>query len=150
MGFLGLSMDNMPYVLPITFGYIEGKILFHCALKGKKLDYIRSNPQVCFTIGRQSGKFIRHPQGGQCRVNHDSVICYGTARIIEDHKERLEILNTFNRCLKPDTEEITYDDIQNCNAVEIKINRMTGRKQRKGIEHSFYEYNIYGLTGSVT
>lgn len=140
MGFLGLSLDNTPYVIPMTYCYTNGKILFHCALKGKKLDYIRSNRWVCFTVGRQSGKLIRHPQGAQCHVNHDSVICYGIARIIEDMKGRCEILNTFNCCLQPDAEEIIYDDILNCYAVEIKITNMTGRQQRKGIIHTYWEY----------
>jgi uncharacterized protein len=47
LGYLGLSKDGMPYVVPITFGYVDGKILFHCSLEGKKLDYIRANPRVC-------------------------------------------------------------------------------------------------------
>lgn len=55
IGYLGLAKDGMPSVVPLNYGYIEGKIIFHSALTGKKLDYIRANPQVCFTVGRQSG-----------------------------------------------------------------------------------------------
>ncbi len=29
LGFLGLSMDGRPYVVPLTYGYREGKIFFH-------------------------------------------------------------------------------------------------------------------------
>jgi len=67
MGFLGMCKDNIPYVIPLTYVYDNGKILFHCTLSGMKLDYIRTNPQVCFTISRQSGRIIRHPQGACCR-----------------------------------------------------------------------------------
>jgi nitroimidazol reductase NimA-like FMN-containing flavoprotein (pyridoxamine 5'-phosphate oxidase superfamily) len=88
LGYLGLSMEGMPYVVPLNYGYVEGKIVFHCALTGKKLDYLRANPQVCFTVGRQSGRVRRHPRGATCHTDNDSVICYGTARIVEDVEER--------------------------------------------------------------
>jgi nitroimidazol reductase NimA-like FMN-containing flavoprotein (pyridoxamine 5'-phosphate oxidase superfamily) len=142
IGFLGLSMNGEPYVVPMTYGYHDGKIFFHCSLEGKKLDYMRSNPSVCFTVGWQSGRIIRHPQGARCKANHDSVICYGTARIIEDIDERCEALNIFNRCLQPGAKEITPEEVINCLAVEIKINRMTGRQQRNGGERTFWEYNF--------
>ena len=142
MGFLGLSMDGMPYVVPLTYVYVKGKILFHCALTGKKLEYIKANPQVCFTVGRQSGKVCSHPQGAHCPVDTDSVICYGIARIVENMEERSEILNRFNRCLEPDAEEIPLKAISRCYAVEIAITKMTGRQQRKGIEHTYWEYGF--------
>jgi nitroimidazol reductase NimA-like FMN-containing flavoprotein (pyridoxamine 5'-phosphate oxidase superfamily) len=132
LGYLGLSMEGIPYVVPLNYGYVEGKILFHCALTGKKLDYLKANPRVCFTVGRQLGRVRRHPQGAACHVDNDSVICYGTARIVEDVEERRQILNTFNRCLQPDAADITFEDASKCYAVEVKVSEMTGRQQRRG------------------
>ena len=142
MGFLGLCMDRIPYVVPLTYAYVEGRILFHCALKGKKLDYIMANPQVCFTVGKQFGEVCDHPQGARCRASHDSVICYGTARVIENMEERWEVLNQFNRSLQPDAEEIALGAISKCCAVEIRITEMTGRKQQKGMEWTHWEYDF--------
>lgn len=88
MGYLGMSMDGKPYVVPLNYGYIEGIILFHCSFTGKKLDYLKANPNVCFTVGRQAGKVVRHPQGATCHVGNDSVVCYGRARIIENLEDR--------------------------------------------------------------
>jgi nitroimidazol reductase NimA-like FMN-containing flavoprotein (pyridoxamine 5'-phosphate oxidase superfamily) len=143
VGYLGLSMDGMPYVVPLNYGYVEGRILFHCALMGKKLDYLRANPQVCFTVERQAGRVVRHPQGARCHVENDSVICYGSARVVEDVEERREVLTTFNRCLQPDTEEITLEAASKCYAVEIKITEMTGRRQR-GLKHTYWRYSFEG------
>lgn len=142
VGFLGLCRNGAPYVVPMTYGYDNGKIMLHCTLKGIKLEYMRANPNVCFTVGWQSGKTMRHPQGAQCKANHDSVICYGTARIIEDIDERCKILNTFNHCLQPDAKEIRPDEILKCLAIEIIIQKMTGRRQRKGFKHTYWEYNF--------
>jgi uncharacterized protein len=130
LGYLGLSKDGMPYVVPITFGYADGKILFHCSLEGKKLDYIRANPQVCLTVARSFGEIVPHPQGASCHADSDSVVCYGTARIIADADERVRILNIFNRCLQPKAKEMTSAEVETCHAVEIRITEMTGREER--------------------
>jgi nitroimidazol reductase NimA-like FMN-containing flavoprotein (pyridoxamine 5'-phosphate oxidase superfamily) len=141
MGFLGLSMNGIPYVVPLSYVYNNGRILFHCALRGGlKLDYIRANPQVCFTVGRQYGKLMRHPQGASCKASHDSVICFGKACIIEDIDERCKILNTFNLALQPDARKILKKEVAGCHAIEITISRMTGRLQRKGLIHTYLEY----------
>ena len=132
VGYLGLVFDNRPYVIPLTYGYSEGKLIFHCAVKGSKLDIIRTNPDACFTVSRHFGEMVSHPQGAECHINSDSVICYGKARIIENIEERCQVLNTFNRCLQPNAREITIEEVENCNAVEIIINKMTGRSERDG------------------
>jgi nitroimidazol reductase NimA-like FMN-containing flavoprotein (pyridoxamine 5'-phosphate oxidase superfamily) len=132
IGYLGLSLDGKPYVVPLNYGYVKGRILFHCALTGRKLEYIRANPQVCFTVGRQSGKLRRHAEGDPCHVDNDSVICFGTARIVEDLEERQRLLNVFNRTLIADAKDIALTAARDCYAVEIKIAEMTGRREQEG------------------
>jgi len=143
VGYLGLSLDGQPYVVPLNYGYVEGKLLFHCALTGKKLDYLKGNPQVCFAVGRQSGQVRRHAEGDPCHVDNDSVICYGRARIIEDLAERRRALDTFNRCFDPDAEEISLDAASRCCAVEIQITEMTGRQEREG-KRTYWKANFRG------
>ena len=130
IGYLGLSMDGKAYVVPLNYAYSEGSILFHCATTGKKLDCIRANPHVCFTVGRQSGEVRRH-EGTVCHVDSDSVICYGKARIVEDASERKRALDAFNRSFKPDAAEISAEAAMKCAAVEIRITEMTGRRERE-------------------
>jgi len=131
IGYLGLSVEGNPYVVPLNYAYVEGRILFHCATTGKKLDYLKANPQVCFTVGRQSGEVRRHAEGNPCHVDSDSVICYGKARIIEDPEERKEVLDAFNRSFQSDAKEISLETAVKCCAVEIQITEMTGRRERE-------------------
>jgi len=97
LGYLGLSGDGQPYVVPLNYVYLSGKILFHCALTGRKLDAIRRNPRVCFTVGRQTGPVRDHAGGPPCHVDSESVICYGRARVRDDLGEREKALNAVNR-----------------------------------------------------
>jgi nitroimidazol reductase NimA-like FMN-containing flavoprotein (pyridoxamine 5'-phosphate oxidase superfamily) len=129
VGYLGLSAGDEPYVVPLNYGYDDGRVLFHCALEGKKLDWIRENPKVCFAVGRQSGEVRRHGGGDPCHVDSESVICYGRARIVEAVEERANVLNTFNRCYRPDADEIAPDRVASCYAVEVIIEEMTGRRE---------------------
>ena len=70
-GRLGLCLEGEPYVVPVAYGYREGKIYFHSALKGKKLDFIRGNSRVCFEVD-------------EWQKGWGSVICYGRAELRED------------------------------------------------------------------
>ncbi|HSR12033.1 MAG TPA: pyridoxamine 5'-phosphate oxidase family protein [Thermodesulfobacteriota bacterium] len=142
IGYLGVSFQGHPYVVPLNYHYSEGKIYFHCALKGRKLDAIAENPEVCFTVGRQMGE-VREHAGSTCHVDSESVICYGKARVIEDLEERGKALNLFNRRFRPDAPDIPEERVKNCAVVEITIAEMTGRREqerkRTHWRHSFEE-----------
>ena len=129
-GCLGLCVDGRPYVVPVNYAYEDGEILFHCALAGKKLDCIRANPEVCFTVAVQPGAVRAHPAGRPCHVDSDSVICYGTARIVDDLAERTEVLNRFNRAFRPGAADLPPEQVAKCGAVVITIREMTGRREK--------------------
>jgi nitroimidazol reductase NimA-like FMN-containing flavoprotein (pyridoxamine 5'-phosphate oxidase superfamily) len=130
-GCLGLSVEGKPYVVPINYAYVDGAILLHCALEGQKLDCIRANPNVCFTVARQEGRVRDHQDDGPCHIDNDSVICYGTARIVEDPDERAELLNAFNRAFAPQAPDLPMERVLRCGAVRISIDRITGRHERE-------------------
>ena len=130
-GYLGLAMDGKPYVVPLNYHYGDGKVIFHCSFKGKKLDYIKANPSVCFTVGRQPGQVREHAGGDPCHVDSDSVVCYGRARVLEDLDERKRALNAFNGRFRPGAAELTLERVMKCCVVEISISEMTGRQERE-------------------
>ena len=136
LGYLGLAAAGLPYVVPLNYVYTEGTLIFHCALTGKKLDDIRANPQVCFTVGRQTGRVREHAGQDPCQVDSDSVICTGRARIVSSDteasiEERQALLNVFNRRFDPDAEPISVKRAEKCGVVEIVIEEMTGRRDRQ-------------------
>ncbi len=130
VGYLGLADDGQPYVVPLNYAYRDGKIVFHCALRGRKLDAIRRNPRVCFTVGRQVGAVRDHADGSRCHVDSDSVICYGQARLLDDLEERAAALDAYNRRFEPDAADLSRERVERCMAVEISVAEMTGRRER--------------------
>ncbi len=130
-GCLGLAHEGRPYVIPLNYAYVDGRLLFHCALEGAKLDHIASNPTVCFTVARQRGVVELHSES-LCQPDSESVICYGTARVIEDLEKRTEALNAFNRSFRPDAEPIPAERVATCAVVEIVVTEMTVRREQAG------------------
>jgi len=82
-GHLGLSDGEDVYVVPINHTYSDGEILMHCALEGRKLDMIRASSAACFEVSRMIGVPVPHgPES--CDEPFKSVICRGTARVVDD------------------------------------------------------------------
>ena len=130
VGRLGLTCDDQPYVIAINYTYTDRQILIHCALEGRKLDMIARNARVCFEVSRQEGPAVPHG-GNRCDMPFESVLCFGTARVINDLEERIEVLNRFQT--RYDTPEKTREQIgperaAKCGAIVIDVHRMTGRK----------------------
>ena len=88
---LGLAVDNEPYVVPMNYGYTmeDGKLTLylHSALRGKKLDMMRTNPRVFFEIDCDLMPFEgRVPC--QYGLVYSSLMGRGTAHIVEDVEEK--------------------------------------------------------------
>ncbi len=108
---LGLAADNEPYVVPMNYGYTmeEGKLTLylHSALQGKKLDMIRANPKVFFSIDCD-----RMPFEGkvpcQYGLMYSSVMGRGTACIVEDVEEKKKAMSCL---MKTQTgKDFTFED----------------------------------------
>mgnify|MGYP002512869555 CR=1 FL=1 len=108
---LGLAVDNEPYVVPMNYGYVleDGKLVLylHSAVRGKKLDMIRSNPRVFFSIDCD-----RMPFEGRvpCQYGlvYSSIMGRGTARIVEDVEEKKQAMSIL---MKTQTgKDFTFED----------------------------------------
>jgi nitroimidazol reductase NimA-like FMN-containing flavoprotein (pyridoxamine 5'-phosphate oxidase superfamily) len=49
-GTLALSVDSVPYAVPVNFVQIEDNIYFHGALSNKKMKILAKNPRVSFSV----------------------------------------------------------------------------------------------------
>ena len=82
-GVLAVSGDNgYPYAVPLSYIYCGGKIYFHCAKSGHKLDAILRNPKASFCI------IDRDEVAPDEYTSHfRSVIVFGQVRILNDEEE---------------------------------------------------------------
>ena len=83
---------GMPYVIPLSFGYsLEDGVLelyFHCAHVGKKLDCIRKNPNVAFSMCVENRIEIHEDVYCKSGRFYASVVGQGKAEVVEDSAEK--------------------------------------------------------------
>jgi uncharacterized protein len=132
VGYVSMSHEGEPYAVPVNYWYDAGRVLFHCGFGGKKMEFLKANPRVCFVVGRQVGEVREHSDATACHVDNDSVICYGSASTLDDLGRRAAALNAFNRRFNPGADEISRERAEKCNVVEIEVSEMTGRTERDG------------------
>ncbi|MCQ4021677.1 MULTISPECIES: pyridoxamine 5'-phosphate oxidase family protein [unclassified Ruminococcus] len=79
--------DDYPYAVPLSYVYSDGKLFFHCAKSGYKLDSINRNNKASFCVIAQD---IFVPE--EYATLYRSVIVFGTIRIIDDDKQKREAI----------------------------------------------------------
>ena len=131
IGRLGTCVGGEPYVVPLTFAYNNGKIVFHCSKKGKKLENIVKNSLVCFEV--DSGVIIPNEKACGFSVNYKSVIAYGNATIQNDPHRMLEALKQLTEKYASEkvSNQLTLDIISsydNLVVVEIIVSDFKGKK----------------------
>ncbi|MEE4362838.1 MAG: pyridoxamine 5'-phosphate oxidase family protein [Desulfotignum sp.] len=84
---LGFVDSNVPYIVPMNYGYKDQALYFHSATAGRKIDLIRANPLVCFEVD-ELVKMNKAANACDWGVSFKSVIGTGMARILETPAEK--------------------------------------------------------------
>jgi len=125
---IGLCDGDMPYVVPVNFGYREMKVYVHCAKKGRKLDIIAVNSNVCVEF--EAGYELKRKGDIACDwgARYKSVIGFGTAELVDDAEERLEALKIL--MAQYDSREFVFSEkeISKVAIIKISLREITGKK----------------------
>ena len=118
--------DDYPYAVPLSYAYQDGKIYFHSAKAGHKLDGIANNSKVSFCV-IQTDHVIQESLTSHFR----SAIVFGKARILTDDREKKAALECLVEKYFPDNlaagrAEIEREWERVC-VTEIAIEHMTGK-----------------------
>ena len=101
--------DGYPYGLPLDHWYskTDGKLYFHCAKEGHKLDAIRGCDKVSYCVYDQG-----YRKEGEWALNIRSVIVFGRMHVVDDEEKKKEICT--NLCRKfTDDESYLEKELQN-------------------------------------
>lgn len=132
-GVLGVIGDGgYPYTVPVSHVYHDGKIVFHCAKTGHKIDAIRANGKVSFCVIAQD-----EVMPAERTTAYISVIAFGRARIVDDEEGMRRIAGLVGDKFSHDYPEDCQKEIDEVIAagamycVEIEIDHMTGKCGRQ-------------------
>mgnify|MGYP001161715280 CR=1 FL=1 len=79
-----LGVNGYPYAVPMSYVYTDGKLYFHSAVTGHKVDAIRQYDKASFCVIAADDV---HPS--EFTTYFRSVIAFGKIQIIESESERI-------------------------------------------------------------
>lgn len=123
-----VDKDNMPYTLPLNFGYDEDCIYLHGAPAGKKIDVLKSNPSVCVVFSTDHElRYVNEEVACSWGMRYRSVLAYGKVVFIEDHQEKIRALNIIMSNYSNRT--FSYNDpaVRDVSTFKVVVERMDGR-----------------------
>lgn len=132
VGHLGtIGTDGYPMVKPLNFVYAEGKIYFHSAREGEKIEHILCDNRVCFEAALPIA-YVRGTVADPCKAEYlyQSVIIKGKATIVEDRDEKIVALRHLMEKYQP---EGGYGDFPEFKlditaVIRIDIEEMVGKE----------------------
>jgi uncharacterized protein len=128
VGRVGLALREGPYIVPVGYGYAEGKIFFHTCREGLKIEAIRTDPKVCFEVD----EYLSDVSLAK------SVIIFGRAELIQDNAKKIPYLEklidkyrvpvTFGQYMARRPDRNTQDELQTVMICLITPYKITAQK----------------------
>jgi nitroimidazol reductase NimA-like FMN-containing flavoprotein (pyridoxamine 5'-phosphate oxidase superfamily) len=130
---LAICRKNNPYLVTVSHGYnsIDNEIYFHCAAKGKKIDYLKTNPliwgQALIDLGYAKGECNHHYKTAQFK---------GEVQFLTDIKEKRKALGIMIDQLESENEsrekvkkeQLTEKAIERVTIGKIMIHGLSGKE----------------------
>ena len=117
-------------IKPLNFAYRDGKVYFHTAREGEKIDDIKRDNRVCFEVDLP----IAYVEGDEnpCKASYlyRSVIIKGRAVIVEDKAEKIQALGYLMEKYQPEGgyDSFPEEKLKITGIVRIDIEEMTGKE----------------------
>ena len=113
--------NNMPYSIPMNFGYSEHVIVLHTAKEGRKLDILKQNPNVCIVFSTDH-VLTKQSENVACSytMKYRSVLAFGKVEFIEDNQEKISALDILMKQYSGNS--FTYNEPSLNGVCVIKVN----------------------------
>jgi len=118
--------DDYPYAVPLSYAYEDGRLYFHAATKGHKLDAVERSAKVSFCVIAADDivpeKFTTHFR---------SAVAFGKARVVTDDVEKRHGLMLLAEKYSPDYVDAAGAEIdgdwKKVAVIALDIEHLTGK-----------------------
>lgn len=121
--------DGYPYSLPMNYIYLNDAIYMHTANRGYKIDALRQNSKVGFSVIARS-----QIAPELYTTKYESVVATGDVEFVDDPQERLLVMETFVDRFSPGLQEggqkFIKAAIDRTAIIKINIREMKGKAFR--------------------
>lgn len=124
---LGMVDGDKPYVVPLCFGYDGDTLYFHGALKGRKIDILQKNPNVCFEFDAIAETITAEDPCGWS-MQYRSVVGFGQAALVEDPAGKREALKIIMAQYTEGAFTFPANKVDATIVIRVTIDSMTGKQ----------------------
>ncbi len=130
-GHLAVCDGDEPYVVPMNFAALDGRIYFHCAPEGRKVDALRVNPRACFQA-EIDVELIPSPIACGWGVAYRSVVVSGRITFVESAEEKGRALTAMMKKLAGDSfsHEFTERELGAVTVLRLDPDERRGKARR--------------------
>lgn len=124
--------DGYPYAVPLSYVTANGKIYFHSAVEGYKIDALRRCGKVCFTVV-DADEIVAE----RFTTYYRSVIVFGIARILNDPADLRSALEALADKYSPGIggrEKEIESSLSRVAVIELTPEKITGKEARELME----------------
>jgi nitroimidazol reductase NimA-like FMN-containing flavoprotein (pyridoxamine 5'-phosphate oxidase superfamily) len=127
---IALSENNLPYVVPVSFGYKDNCLYFHSAPEGRKIDTIKQNNNVCFELDVDCEFVKKSEQPCSWCMKYRSVIGFGKAFLVQGTEQKRKALDIIVGHYSGSPYQYPYpeDMISNIAVVKVEVDSVTAKK----------------------
>jgi nitroimidazol reductase NimA-like FMN-containing flavoprotein (pyridoxamine 5'-phosphate oxidase superfamily) len=123
---LSMVDDGKPYLVPLNFGYEDGALYFHSAPEGRKIDILRKNPDVCFSVIARN-ILVKGEKACSWTAKYTSVIGTGRATIVDDRAGKEEGLSILMKQYSDEDYDFSGENLDGVVIIRVEVLEMTGK-----------------------
>jgi nitroimidazol reductase NimA-like FMN-containing flavoprotein (pyridoxamine 5'-phosphate oxidase superfamily) len=97
---VGFVVDGQPFVIPTSYGRVGDDLYIHGSAASRMLRRVDEGIAVCITVTLLDGLVLARSIFNHS-MNYRSVVILGTARAVNDSKEKLEALRLLSEHILP-------------------------------------------------
>jgi hypothetical protein len=125
---LACTMNEQPYVVPISFGYDGRCIYFHSSPSGKKISILKDNPRVCLAF-ETDVEIVKDPEiACNWTVNYKSVIAEGKVEQLTQPSEKVLALNQIMEHYSGEAWSFPENELKKTSIWKIRLESVSAKK----------------------
>ncbi len=117
--------DGYPYAFPMDFLYLDGRLYFHCAKVGHKLDALRADSRASFCVMDEG-----YRKEGEWALNIKSVVIFGRVSEVDDPGRAADIARRLGLKYHPTPESVEVElekALDRVLILEMTVDHITGK-----------------------
>ena len=117
----------MPYIVPLCFGFKNNTLYFHSVPKGKKIEILKKNPNVCFEFEIFT-QVVKSAKACKWGMKYRSAIGFGKASFISDDDLKREAFDIIMNQYADGS--FIYEEalLKSAVIIKVEIHSMTGKQ----------------------